>query len=251
MLINIETLQNVFAVKPRGTLHVGAHLAEEADEYEQFFFTPVIWVEAQANLISHCLSQVQKYPKKNHEFFQGVIWNKSDVLLSFNVANNGQSSSIFEFGSHKQKYPEIEMVQKNLVNTTTLEKLIPKNLQFDFINLDIQGAELQALEGLGPRIRDIKWIYTEVNKEALYENISLISDLDEFLIRHNFKRVVTKWVYGAGWGDSLYIRKDIYSNLSKKQILQIKFTKIFIRISIVPLKGIYKKVIFEWKSHNH
>jgi len=57
---------------------------------------------------------------------------------------------------------------------------IPLN-RFDFINLDIQGAELLALKGATAILPFIKAIYTEVNEKELYENCGLIDELDAFL----------------------------------------------------------------------
>jgi ribonuclease I len=39
----------------------------------------------------------------------------------------------------------------------------------------------------------------------MYAGIPLVADLDEFLSRHGFRRVVTLW-NPAGWGDALYVR---------------------------------------------
>jgi FkbM family methyltransferase len=94
------------------------------------------------------------------------VWEKSGEKIPFNIANNFQSSSVFEMGTHKELYTDVfvNLVQERI--TTTLDDLIPVDSFFDFINLDIQGAELNAIKGLGSRIANINWIYTEVNKKS-------------------------------------------------------------------------------------
>ena len=94
------------------------------------------------------------------------MWEKSGEKIPFNIANNFQSSSVFEMGTHKELYTDVfvNLVQERI--TTTLDDLIPVDSFFDFINLDIQGAELNAIKGLGSRIANINWIYTEVNKKS-------------------------------------------------------------------------------------
>ncbi len=68
-------------------------------------------------------------------------------------------------GTHKELYKNVfvESIEERI--TTTLEDLIPIDCCFVFINLYIQGAELNAIKGLGSRLSSINWIYTEVNKK--------------------------------------------------------------------------------------
>ena len=51
MYVSVAELSKDWNIAPTGVLHVGAHLAEEALDYETFGWTPVIWVEAQPNLV--------------------------------------------------------------------------------------------------------------------------------------------------------------------------------------------------------
>ena len=76
---------------------------------------------------------------------------------------------------------------------------------------------------MGILINKANYIYSEVNKERVYQNCTLINDLDLFLNQFGFKRVVTKWVRGAGWGDALYMKspKSNYSIIG--QYLTLKF----------------------------
>ena len=73
------------------------------------------------------------------------------------------------------------------------------------MTLDIQGAELEALTGMGDLLTQVRWIFTEVNRREMYAGIPIVAELDEFLSRKGFRRVVTLW-NPAGWGDALYVR---------------------------------------------
>ena len=46
MYITVSELSKYWNIAPTGVLHVGAHLGEEASDYEKFGWAPVIWVEA-------------------------------------------------------------------------------------------------------------------------------------------------------------------------------------------------------------
>lgn len=77
--------------------------------------------------------------------------------------------------------------------------------KYNFWNFDIQGAELMALKGAIKSIQHVKALYLEVNEKELYKKCALISDIDEFLLTYNFKRVLTHMT-SHGWGDALYIK---------------------------------------------
>ena len=76
--------------------------------------------------------------------------------------------------------------------------------KYDFWNFDIQGAELLALKSSINSIIYAKAIYLEVSETELYINGALIQEIDDFLSKYNFKRVLTHMTQ-YGWGDALYI----------------------------------------------
>jgi len=202
MLIPPSQLRRLFSVRPSGVLHVGAHKAQEFRDYHQNSFGKVLWVEAQENLIPEL---VNKVCGAGDAVFKAVVWSESGVQLDFNVANNSQSSSLFDFADHKDFHPEVSFLSRHSVMTIRLDELIPRSETFDFVNLDIQGAELEALRGLGKRLEAVRWVYCEVNWSPLYEGIPLVGEIDEFMEAQGFTRVVTVW-RPENWGDALYVR---------------------------------------------
>ena len=83
--------------------------------------------------------------------------------------------------------------------------------RLNFINLDIQGKELDALKSMANYIQYVKYIYTEVNTEKVYKDCGLLSEIDEYLKEKGFVRVACHMYseYGkcCGWGDAFYIRQ--------------------------------------------
>jgi FkbM family methyltransferase len=210
VLFPVKTLSSVWKINPIGVLHVGAHNAEESEDYRTFQWGKVIWVEAQQDLIN---SIRKKLDPAMNTAIHATVWSQSGIEMVFNVASNTQSSSLLNFGSHEADYPDITVTNSHKVITETLESVIPPDAKFDFINLDIQGVELQALKGLGKYFDQINWIYTEVNKEEVYKDCSKVKDIDEYLEGKGFKRIATRWIRGQGWGDALYVRKSIKISL--------------------------------------
>ena len=235
MLIPVIELLEDYNVKPTNILHVGAHLAEESTEYDKHFNVPVLWIEAQPQLCSELRNILN--PKMN-TIVQACIFDKNNELLTFNISSNSQSSSILHFGTHAVTYPGITVSETVAVRTKRLDKVLLGREIPDFINLDIQGCELRALKSLGDLINKVNIIYTEVNKRYVYEGCDLIKDIDDYLGVYGFKRITTRWVFRAGWGDALYISSSVEPR-NFRQLVRSKFR--LLMYSIYQLKIIMSK----------
>jgi len=197
-------------VRPRGILHVGAHKAEELEEYTSNNFAhggKYIWIEAIPSLASALQSRLD--PKQN-KVINAVIWNKDNVEMTFNISSKTASSSILDFGTHKETYPDITVTEKVKVKTSRLDSVLTEQDLFEMIIFDIQGAELQAIDGALDSLKKVKWIFTEVSKEQVYKDSALVGELDSRLSELGFERVFTIWERSLGWGDALYARKGIH-----------------------------------------
>jgi FkbM family methyltransferase len=203
MLIPISHLKGYWKLEPRGTLHVGAHLGEEQADYRDYHFEPVVWIEAQTELVMSLKNRVIS-PSR---VIQALVWNADGEELSFNITNNSQASSVFDFGSLNHHYPDIKVEKSQTLLSSRLDTILPANLKLNFLNLDIQGAEYQALEGLGDLLSEFDYVYSEVNRAQLYKGIKQITEIDNYLEGFGFVRAATFWT-NAGWGDALYLKKD-------------------------------------------
>ena len=203
MLITPTQMKKWLGVRPKGVLHVGAHLAEESYLYRRADFGRVLWVEAQSSLVGQIRKKVRGTEDK---VFHGAAWSESGSTLDLQITNNSQSTSLFSLAEHLNEYPDVVTVGTERVQTVRLDSLIPRREHFDFVTLDIQGAELEALKGLGDRLHEVKWVFTEVNRKGLYDGIPLVGVLDEFLASFGLHRVVTIWKK-QGWGDALYMSR--------------------------------------------
>lgn len=213
MLISVSDLESKWGVTPEGVLHVGAHEAEEWPSYKNAKWLPVYWIEAQEKL---ALKLRETLPQDSNQVYAATVWSKSNLVLSLNISSNGQSSSLLEFGSHATNYPTIQNIESVGMRTVRIDELMNSDTRFDFVNLDIQGAELEALKGMGTLLKNIKWIYCEVNSEETYLGCPHVSEIDEFLKRSGFIRVYTVWVRGKGWGDALYMQR----NMARKYLIK-------------------------------
>lgn len=205
MLIPFSSVVKLLASKGisvRGILHIGAHECEELADYQRHGVTEIDWVEANPALVARMAS-------RGISVHNAAI-SDVEAALPFHITNNGQSSSLLEFGTHKTSYPWCTVVETITVNTKRLDSLISeKSIPMErrnFWNLDIQGSELSALRSAGDSINFADAIYAEVNTREVYKGCGQLPELDAFLDSKGFKREAISMT-DAGWGDALYVRK--------------------------------------------
>lgn len=208
MLIKFKDIVKKYDINPKGILHIGAHHAEEAVSYLNSGVENVIWVEADSETFKKLNNVISKYPL--HKSYCFAASNIDGDEVGFHVASNGESSSMLEMETHLVEHPQIKIIDKKKVKTKRVDTFLKENSinieSYNFLNLDIQGAELLALKGVGDLLNKVSYIYTEVNESELYKNCAKINEIDEYLFDYKFKRVETKMTK-HGWGDAFYIKK--------------------------------------------
>ena len=209
MLIKIHQLIQQFHLKISGILHIGAHECEERGDYGRVGVPndKIYWIEAMPNKVALCK---QRYGAGLH-IYQAVIDEHDGNKVMFNITNNGESSSILEFGSHATSHPQIHVVEKMEMITTRMDSLIEREelpmTELNFLNLDIQGVELRALKSMEKYLQHLQYIYTEVNTEEVYKGCNLIGEIDDYLRGFGFVRVAQQIYKEFGWGDAFYMKK--------------------------------------------
>lgn len=206
MLISIPELNITKPIK--GVIHLGAHECEERNDYLNYFQlddSKILWFDALPYKV-----ELMKQQIPNLQIYNVCLGNEDDKDVSFMVTNNFQSSSMLNLKTHLQEHPHVYEIGRIHLKTKTLNTFFrehqfqPEN--YNFMNLDLQGAELLALQGSTNILPHIDYIYTEVNEKELYENCASITDLDQYLSNYGFERVLTNMTQ-HGWGDALYVKK--------------------------------------------
>jgi len=209
-MINLKKSLEDFNIQCSGIIHIGGHQAQEYQVYKDLGIKHQIWIEANPFYHSQILEVV-----KNDEFCMAYNYLILDEEkeVSFNLANNGQSSSVLPLKNHTKYYPNIKFDGQMLTTSKRLDSLfVEHNIEVKNYNglvVDVQGVELKVLMSLGLLINNFKFIQSEVNLEELYEGCCLIDDLDKYLEQFGFERKITElWDNGSvGWGDAMYIKK--------------------------------------------
>ena len=206
-------------IKITGAFHVGANKCEELVFYKELGLEPkdVIWIDAIED------SVIAATHKGIPNVYNAIITDEDDVDVTFNIANNLESSSLLEMKTHLAEHPAVHYVKQIKGKTLTVNSFFKRNniknvKKYNFWNFDIQGAELMALKGATNYIKNIKAINIEVNVKELYKVCALMGEIDNFLAKYGFKRVITN-LTTFGWGDALYIipeNNKILRDITKK-----------------------------------
>ena len=227
-----------------GIIHIGAHKLEELPEYLNHKLDRIIWVEANPDKYKYIENKIKNYDQMLLAKFAAGF---KEEEKSLNIANNGESSSMLKFGTHEISYPHIFYTSKVKVNIKPFdgwmdEKKLKRN-NFNFLNIDIQGYELEALKGMTKQLKILDYIYIEVNFSEVYQGSPNIYDIDNFLLDFGFQRVGTiKTKYG--WGDAIYAKEKISLLRIYYKYLKIIMLKRFIFYKFKKIFKIIKKVIF-------
>jgi len=173
---------------------VGGHVGEEIPIYQKY--TDNIYIfEPQKECFDQISDTVKKYNcALGHEEGEFVMY----------LADNKQSSSLMEPKTHLQEHPTVLFTDTTIVNVKTLDSF--NITSCNFLNMDVQGYELNVLKGGINTLAYIDAVYTEVNTAELYKENPLLEDMDTWLKEKGFVRVWTH-ITPHSWGDALYVRK--------------------------------------------
>jgi FkbM family methyltransferase len=205
-----------FNLRPHGVVHAGAHLVQERDLYEELNMEPVLWVEAHPHTSIIAKNLLARYPKQ--KLVNAALWKNSGELIELvEAGNEGSSSSLLDLSLITASHPQVIARKKISIKTQTLAEILEANESFtsniEFLLIDTQGAESQVIEGLGKRISQFKYIFAEVSIRELYKGTMLFKDFTELLRGKEFELLCSQINSTTGWGDALFVRKDILSLL--------------------------------------
>jgi FkbM family methyltransferase len=210
-ILDLKKLCEKNSVRPKGIIHIGAHEGSELNTYLEMGVKNILFIEANPEVFEKLYKNVGEYP--GVKALNYAISNKND-FLTLHVTTNDQSSSLLKLKRHLDLYPDITEEKQVKVPSRKLDSLIEELIitpeDYNLLVIDIQGAELLALEGAENTLKFIDAIQLEVNFEELYENCALAWQVDEFLMKHGFIRIVTFTYFHPEWGDAFYIRKNSF-----------------------------------------
>ncbi len=205
MLISFRDLKRKYNMNIKGIIHIGAHYGEEISDYIDEGIQDIILFEPLSDNFEVLAEKAQDL-NANIEGYQVALGSKTGKASMYISDNEKQSSSILKPKVHLTHHPHVKFPSKEDVDVELLDDYDCKD--YNFINMDVQGYELEVLKGGIKTLEHVDYVYCEVNRDEVYENNAYVEELDEFLSGYTMQRVETSWE-GQIWGDALYVRKNL------------------------------------------
>lgn len=116
------------------------------------------------------------------------------------------SSSMLEPLKHLEHWPWVtfhrETASARRLDTLAAEEGIE---HIDFVHLDVQGAELAVLRGMGSLLGQLRAIWLEVSNTEMYRGQPLRAEVEAFMSQHGFELALDA-VGRKVQGDQLWVR---------------------------------------------
>ncbi len=188
----------------KGIVHIGAHYGEEVQEYVNNGIQNITLFEPLSNNFDVLAERLQNI-NADIQGHQVALGSKKGNAIMYLSSNHGESSSILKPKEHLEHHPDVTFNGTEEVEVDLLDNY--EVHEANFINIDVQGYELEVFKGATKTLKAIDYIYCEVNRGEMYEGNPMVEELDEFLNEYGFERVETHWPETwYKWGDALYIK---------------------------------------------
>lgn len=212
-----DLIREAKRIHPDVLLDIGAHVGEMAIEMAQALpQTPIHAFEPTPSSYETLKARLDPYPNAHaHAIALGAQNGSSSFFLNVNEQTNslldnddGNKRFLNEATCHDKK---VNVIVNRLDDW--LDKHVPHGQIM--IKMDVQGSELLVIRGGEKAFKErVQAILTEVEYIPLYENSTSFFELSQVL-QNEFDFVVGQ-IYPsqrlgcrAGWGDVLFIRRDL------------------------------------------
>lgn len=230
MMYLFKDLINKYNLKIKGIVHVGAHEGAETVNYVSENIQNVILIEANPYRFENLKKSIQigRYcvwcsPLK-YEFFNEdhakilkkyitynyAISDISQGFLKFNLSNHdGGVDSLFKINNFgvESSWIDYKHISQIEVPTTTLDFLIKNKEEYNFLNIDVEGAELLVLKGSEELLKNIDYILLESQDAQRFDGSCLKNEIVNFLKKFKFS-LVEYFDTGKQWGDCFFIKNE-------------------------------------------
>lgn len=203
MLIDFNRAVKEYGIKATGVIQVGAHWAEEHEMFLEHGATKFIYIEPCYKAFDVLVDRFKGNPQvMMFQFAAGA--STFSTRMYTETVNNGQSNSLLKPKDHLVQHPNIEFNGYEDIVVMPLDSIDALTVGCNFLVMDCQGYELEVLKGAENILKDMEWVYTEVNRKEVYEGCARVEEIDQFLWERGFEALEEKWA--GGWGDKLFRR---------------------------------------------
>lgn len=122
-------------------------------------------------------------------------------------AGSSQSSSLLPPSeAHTSEYSFVSFGKRTEVHVTTIDEWAQEHRvdRVDFMRLDMQGYEIEALKGAEHTLKTTSAIQLEVSHIQLYQGAPIYAEVKDWMAEYGFRPAV-KAVFRVG-GNVLFVR---------------------------------------------
>ncbi|MEG4857829.1 FkbM family methyltransferase [Microcoleus sp. K1-B6] len=210
MKLNFPDLCQQHVITPRGIILIGAYDAKTLKRLNLPNTIKTLLIDANPTAVERLQENFADRP--NIQVVQAAITNHNDTV-TLHLTSLESSSSILPWQQYSKIYPNIKETQQLTLPSRTLDTLLQElhlsTTDFNILILDIQGAELLALEGATQLLNTLDAIYTTVHYQELFKGGALAEQVDQFLTDYQFQRVAEETPYHPAWGEAFYVRQTV------------------------------------------
>lgn len=197
--------------KIKGIMHIGAHHAEEADEYKNYA-EKVVWFEAHPAYARQMQARLESF--QNQIGFTALLSDVSGEKVDFWITADEFASSVLKPAYHQIQNPHAPITDKITLETEKFNLLWPlleaaydvDIVDYNMLVLDTQGSELKVLKGMGDYVSAFSIIQAEYSTVEFYEDGPRLEDIDAYLKEYGFTRVFPRNGHELIHGDALYVK---------------------------------------------
>jgi FkbM family methyltransferase len=209
---------------------IGSRDCAQSIEFYKYFPNSKIYAfECNPNTLEICRQNIKLYNDRI-TLIEGAVCDYNGTIKFFPINQektvttwkdgNPGASSIFKSNG---KYTVETYIQDEITTQChRLDTVMDKyNIsKVDIIWMDLQGAELLALNGLGNHLHNVRYIHTEVSYKEMYSGQVMFKELNDFILSYNF--IIKNNLSFNGWQEDVIYEKnnDELINYEKKVFSQ-------------------------------
>jgi FkbM family methyltransferase len=205
MILNLNELHRKYNMKIHGVIHIGAHFGEEQNIYKLLNINKISYFEP----VGKTFKKLKERVGNNANLFNYALGNENkEIEMYVEEADAYGCSSLLK---PSDNYKNVKFNYGEIVQMKRLDDIEFDFNDYNFMNIDVQGYELEVLKGSVKTLEHMDYIMSEINrnipeKPLEYINCVEINKLVEFLSSLGFQLVEQNWA-GISWGDGFFIRK--------------------------------------------
>ena len=194
--------------------------AQSIEFYHAFPNAKIYAFECNPNTIPICKKNIENYLDRITLIeaaicdYDGEITfypiDQQKTITTWEDGNPGASSL---FKSNNTYTIETYVQNEIITNCHRLDTIMKKyNIPLvDIIWMDLQGAELMALKGLGSFLNNVQFIHTEVSYKEIYSGQVMYEELNEFITDNDFS--IKNNLSLSGWQEDIIYQNNHVNDL--------------------------------------